>query len=71
MPPVTPMTPDVTRLLAAAGLCGRCRHAQVLRSKRSTFLRCALADQDPRFARYPGLPVLQCAGFKTTTAGQP
>ena len=48
--------------LPRAGLCATCRHAEVLRSKRSAFLRCARADQDARFPRYPGLPVLSCVG---------
>ena len=50
--------------LPAAGLCGRCRHAQRVASARSTFLRCARSDTDPAFPRYPRLPVLACAGFE-------
>jgi hypothetical protein len=30
----------------------------------SVFYRCALPDTDPRFAKYPRLPVLQCDGYK-------
>lgn len=30
----------------------------------SVFYRCALADTDPRFPKYPRLPVLRCDGFK-------
>jgi hypothetical protein len=45
------------------GLCGSCRHARPARSPRSTFVRCALADRDPAFPRYPALPVERCAGF--------
>jgi len=47
-----------------AGLCAECRHGEVLRSRRSAFLRCARADTDARFARYPGLPVATCEGFE-------
>ena len=48
-----------------AGLCGACGHARKVVSDRgSTFLRCRRADGDPRFPRYPRLPVLQCAGFE-------
>ena len=47
-----------------AGLCDDCRHAERVASKRSVFLRCALSDTDPRFARYPRLPVLACAGYE-------
>ncbi|MEM7353296.1 MAG: hypothetical protein AAF657_21045 [Acidobacteriota bacterium] len=46
-----------------AGLCATCIDLQVLRSRRSTFVRCARADRDKRFARYPPLPVQACAGY--------
>lgn len=46
------------------GLCADCRHAQLLASKRSQFLRCRKADDDPRFARYPALPVVACDGYE-------
>jgi hypothetical protein len=47
-----------------AGLCATCAHARtVVSSKQSTFVRCALADSDPAFARYPSLPVVACAGY--------
>jgi len=46
------------------GLCGSCVHAQVITSARgSTFSLCRLSFVDPRFAKYPALPVLQCAGY--------
>lgn len=47
-----------------AGLCDRCVHAEIVRSKRSLFLRCRLADTDSRFDKYPRLPVLACGGFE-------
>ena len=47
------------------GLCPGCRHARVVRSDRgSVFYQCLLAAQDPRFPKYPPLPVLQCAGYE-------
>jgi hypothetical protein len=47
------------------GLCATCRHAHVVHSSRgSTFYRCQLAETDPRFSRYPRLPVLRCAGYE-------
>jgi len=50
----------------AAGLCTRCVHLQLVQSSRgSTFYLCRLSFSDPRFARYPPLPVLSCAGFAT------
>jgi len=54
------------------GLCGDCRHAQRIESDRgSVFVRCELALTDPRFAKYPRLPVLNCAGYdRGTSTGQ-
>jgi hypothetical protein len=49
-----------------AGLCSRCVHLQLVKSSRgSTFYLCRLSFSDPRFPRYPALPVLSCAGFAT------
>jgi len=48
------------------GLCARCRHARRQTTARgSTFWRCLRAETDPRFVRYPSLPVRECAGFET------
>lgn len=47
-----------------AGLCAACDHLRLLASKTSVFVRCALAEEDPRFPRYPPLPVLACAGYR-------
>jgi uncharacterized protein (TIGR00290 family) len=47
------------------GLCGTCQNARVIRSDRgSVFHRCLLADKDDRFAKYPRLPVVRCAGWE-------
>jgi hypothetical protein len=47
------------------GLCPYCRHVRIVRSDRgSVFYRCLMADVDPRFPKYPPLPVLQCAGYE-------
>lgn len=53
-----------------AGLCNDCQHARIIKSDRaSTFLQCLLSFTDPRFAKYPRLPVLSCCGYvkRTTT----
>ncbi|NJL29758.1 MAG: hypothetical protein HC897_18645 [Thermoanaerobaculia bacterium] len=55
---------DRAELAVFAGLCAGCRHVQVLRSSRSTFVRCARSDDDPRFPRYPALPVRWCPGHE-------
>lgn len=51
----------------AAGLCTGCLHARLIASdKGSTFLFCELSRTDPRFRKYPPLPVLSCTGFRPT-----
>lgn len=46
------------------GLCASCVHAKVIESsKRAVFVLCGLSLTDPRFPRYPRLPVLACHGY--------
>ena len=52
------------RLGTPAGLCATCIHRELKASARSVFLRCKLADVDPRFLRYPPLPVYGCPGWR-------
>jgi len=55
-----------------AGLCDACRHARIVASRRgSRFVLCELSRSDPRFARYPRLPVLACAGFEPEARDRP
>jgi len=50
---------------AAIGLCAACRHARRIDSARgSRFWLCARSADDPRFVKYPRLPVLCCSGFE-------
>ncbi|MEP6639353.1 MAG: hypothetical protein ABJC39_08375 [Chloroflexota bacterium] len=47
------------------GLCGACRHSQVVETRRgSAFRLCRRSLIDAAFPRYPPLPVLGCAGFE-------
>jgi len=47
------------------GLCARCAWARIVESQKgSTFLRCNLAKEDERFAKYPPQPVLRCDGYR-------
>ena len=47
------------------GLCGRCRHARIVTSGRgSRFWLCGLSRVDPRYPRYPALPVVRCGGHE-------
>ncbi|SDS22215.1 hypothetical protein [Microlunatus soli] len=55
---------------APAGLCGSCRFALLNRTRRGTvYLRCGLATEDDRFAKYPRLPVMECSGFRQFEGG--
>jgi uncharacterized cupin superfamily protein len=55
----------VATLPTEPGLCGRCRHALLNRTRReTTYLRCGRASWDERMPRYPRLPVVECPGFE-------
>jgi hypothetical protein len=46
------------------GLCATCGHVRVMQSSHgSTFYLCQKSETDRRFAKYPRLPVLRCAGY--------
>lgn len=48
---------------ARVGLCGSCAHAKRLTTKGGgAVFQCGRAADDPRFARYPRLPMVACAG---------
>jgi hypothetical protein len=52
------------------GLCFTCRWARTVTNRRgSTFYRCARAESDPRFSRYPPLPRLACDGYESGEGG--
>lgn len=47
------------------GLCLSCRWMRAVTTRRgAVFYRCGRADTDPRFPRYPALPMLQCVGYE-------
>jgi hypothetical protein len=47
-----------------AGLCATCRHSRRIASARDAiFYLCELSYSDPRFPKYPRLPVSQCSGY--------
>ncbi len=47
------------------GLCSTCIHVRRVGNRRgSLFYRCALAEHDARFAKYPRLPVMNCIGYE-------
>lgn len=50
----------------AVGLCASCDHVKVMTSdKGSTFCLCLRSSSDPRFPKYPRLPVIECVGYET------
>jgi hypothetical protein len=63
-PPDDPIDSRLARLAVDPGLCASCAHLKLADSGRSVFVRCGLADFDPRFARYPRLPVAECPGYR-------
>lgn len=57
--------PEAARPGPRVGLCSVCTHArQVISTRGSTFWLCSRAQADPRFRKYPPLPVLTCPGFE-------
>jgi len=55
----------------AVGLCATCRWVRIVTNRRgSVFYRCLRADDDPRFVRYPPLPVITCPGYEQLDPGQ-
>lgn len=50
--------------LDRVGLCATCRYVQVIGTDRgSRFYLCERSKTDPRFPRYPELPVVSCIGY--------
>ena len=51
----------------AVGLCATCAHTRRIKSERgSEFRLCQLSATDPRFPKYPRLPVLACSGYSSS-----
>jgi hypothetical protein len=47
-----------------SGLCGNCLNSRRIASARgAVFLLCQLSATDPRFPKYPRLPVFSCIGY--------
>ena len=50
---------------AQIGLCATCRHLKKNPNDRgSVFYYCRKSETDPRYAKYPPLPVLACPGHQ-------
>ena len=53
----------------SAGLCASCVHARRIESARGgVFWLCRKSEEDPRFPKYPRLPVRECPGFAAAPA---
>ena len=53
------------KLSPSVGLCAACKHVHLVKSaKGSYFVMCNLAKTDPRFSKYPVLPVFHCPGYQ-------
>ncbi|HEY4592483.1 MAG TPA: hypothetical protein VIJ61_08755 [Thermoanaerobaculia bacterium] len=55
----------LAKLAVPPGLCATCEHLRLVASRRSVFVRCGLAATDPRFPKYPPLPVRACPGYES------
>ena len=52
------------QIALGVGLCGDCGNVRIIENRRgSRFYLCRLSDVDPRFPKYPRLPVLRCRGY--------
>lgn len=53
------------------GLCDSCRHQRVVRNTRgSAFSLCERSKTDPRYPKYPRVPVLECPGYERRAEGE-
>ena len=49
----------------AVGLCEKCAFVRLVENERaSIFYLCERSFEDPRYRKYPPLPVLTCPGFE-------
>jgi hypothetical protein len=62
---------DTGPVPSAFGLCDRCLHQRLIGNTRgSTFSLCGRSKADPRFPRYPRMPVAACPGFEPRPPGR-
>ena len=55
---------DSEDAFSPSGLCGRCRNVRIIKGdNRNIYYLCRLSAVDHRYAKYPALPVTDCAGF--------
>ena len=49
------------------GLCRTCVHSRRVPAGPNRYWLCRLSETDPRFPRYPRLPVVACDGYRPRT----
>lgn len=55
---------------SSPGLCADCQFMRQIQSDRgSVFYFCERSKTDPKFPKYPTLPVLRCSGYEAISAG--
>jgi len=52
-------------------MCDRCVHQQRVATSRSTYSLCLRSRADPRYAKYPPIPVIRCAGYQQRDDDRP
>jgi hypothetical protein len=52
------------------GLCARCVHSRQVITPLSLFWLCELSRTDPRFEKYPRLPMIACEGYRPVDRGE-
>ncbi len=56
---------------AALGLCATCQYQRTVGGARSIFSLCERSFTDPRFSKYPPLPVVRCGGHVARSLAPP
>jgi hypothetical protein len=65
------MQPNIPKQQERVGLCFTCRHMRRITSDRgSVFYLCERSFTDPRFDKYPRLPMLDCWGYEEAAPPQ-
>ena len=52
-----------------AGLCAHCAHGRIVPGGRSVFHLCERSFTDPRYGKYPMLPLWSCPGYEQRESG--
>ncbi len=66
------MPAEPVHVPAEAGCCSTCEHAEAVVNRRgSVFVLCRLSKTDPRFPKYPRLPVTGCDGYRKSETPNP